>query len=66
MFSSREVNLPPYFMNFWLLEVIMFWEKIRGNPKIGDIQHKDNKVVNMIVVVGIVVTLVVCIIFLLF
>jgi len=44
----------------------MFWEKIRGNPKIGDIQHKDNRTVNMIVVVGIVVTLVVCVIFLLF
>ncbi len=23
----------------------MFWEKIHGNPKIGDIGHKDNKIV---------------------
>jgi hypothetical protein len=39
----------------------MFWEKIRGNPKTGDIQHKDNTVVNTIFVVGVVVTVIVCI-----
>ena len=44
----------------------MFWEKFRGNPKIGDISHKDNKVVNVIFAVGIVVTLVACAVFLMF
>jgi hypothetical protein len=53
-------------MNFWLLEVIMFWEKIHGNPKIGDIQHKDNRVVNMIFVAGVVVTLMACVAFLMY
>ena len=37
----------------------MFWEKIHGDPKIGDIGHKDNTVVNMIFVAGVVVTLLV-------
>lgn len=37
----------------------MFWEKIHGDPRIGDIDHKDNKVVNMIFVAGVVVTLLV-------
>lgn len=63
---SREVNLPPNIINFWLLEVIMFWEKIRGDPKIGDIGHKDNKVVNMIFVAGVVVTLMACVAFLMY
>jgi hypothetical protein len=53
-------------MSFWLLEVIMFWEKIRGNPKIGVIQHKDNKVVNMIFVAGVVVILMACVAFLMY
>ena len=46
-------------MKIWLLEVIMLWEKIHGDPKIGDIQHKDNTVVNMIFVAGVIVTLMV-------
>jgi hypothetical protein len=37
----------------------MLWEKIHGDPKIGDISHEDNKVVNMIFVAGVVVTLLV-------
>jgi hypothetical protein len=53
-------------MNFWLLEVIMLWEKIHGNPKVGDISHKDNKVVNMIFVAGVVVTLMACVVFVLY
>ena len=44
----------------------MFWEKIRGNPKIGDIQHKDNKVASMIFVAGVVVTLMACVAFLMY
>ncbi len=52
-------DIPPNIINFWLLEVIMLWEKIHGDPKIGDISHEDNKVVNMIFVAGVVVTLLV-------
>ncbi len=37
----------------------MLWEKIHGDPKIGDIDHKDDKAVNMIFVAGVVVTLLV-------
>jgi hypothetical protein len=44
----------------------MFWEGIRGNPKIGDIQHKGNKVVNMIFVAGVVITLMACVAFLMY
>ena len=53
-------------INFKLLEAIMFWEKIHGNPKIGDINHKDNTVVNTIFVVGVVITLMVCVAFLMY
>ena len=44
----------------------MLWEKIHGDPKIGDIQHKDNTVVNIIFVVGVVVTLMACAAFVMF
>lgn len=44
----------------------MLWERIHGDPKIGDIQHKDNAVVNMIFVAGVVVTLMACAVFLMF
>ncbi len=44
----------------------MLWEKIRGNPKIGDIGHKDNTVVNTIFVVGVVVTLLACVVFVMY
>ncbi len=36
-------------------------EKIHGDPKIGDISHKYNTVVNMQFVAGIAVTLIICI-----
>ncbi len=39
-------------------------EKIHGNPKIGDISHKYNTVVNMQFVVGVVVSLIICIVLL--
>ena len=41
----------------------MLWEKIHGDPKIGDIQHKDNTVVSIIFVAGVVVTLMACVAF---
>ena len=44
----------------------MLWEKIHGDLKIGDIQHKDNAVVNIIFVVGVVVTLMACVAFVMF
>jgi len=44
----------------------MLWEKIRGDPKVGDIGHKDNTVVNTIFVVGVVVTLMACVAFLMY
>ncbi len=36
-------------------------EKIHGDPKIGDISHKYNTVVNMQFVAGVVVSLIICI-----
>ncbi len=39
----------------------MLWEKIRKDPKIGDISHKDNTVVNMQFVAGVAVALIICI-----
>ena len=44
----------------------MLWEKIHGDPKIGDIDHKDNKVVNIIFVAGVVVTLMACVAFVMY
>ncbi len=44
----------------------MLWEKIHGDPKIGDIGHKDNTVVNMIFIAGVVVTLMACVAFLMY
>ena len=53
-------------MNLWLLEVIMLWERIHGDPNIGDINHKDNRIVNMIFFAGVVVTLMACVVFVMF
>ena len=44
----------------------MLWKKIHGDPKIGDIGHKDNKIVSVIFGVGVVVTLVACVVFLMY
>jgi hypothetical protein len=44
----------------------MLWEKIHGDPKIGDINHNDNRVVNMIFVAGVVVTLMACVVFVMY
>ena len=44
----------------------MLWEKIRGDPKTGDIGHKDNRVVNMIFFAGVVVTLLACVVFVMY
>ncbi len=42
----------------------MLWKKIHGGPKIRDISHKYNTVVNMQFVAGVAVTVVMCIAFL--
>jgi hypothetical protein len=44
----------------------MLWNKIHGDPKIGDIDHKDYKVVNIIFVAGVVVTLMACVAFVMY
>ena len=44
----------------------MLLPKFHGDPKIGDIDHKDNTVVNMIFIAGVVVTLMACVAFLMY
>jgi len=44
----------------------MLLEKFRGNPEVGDIDTKDNKITNIVVAAGLVVTLMVVVILLMY
>lgn len=44
----------------------MLWEKIHGDPKIGDINTNDNRFVNVIFATGVVVTLMACAVFVMY
>lgn len=39
----------------------MFLDRFHGNPNIGDLNTKDNRVTNVVFVVGVVITLMVVI-----
>jgi hypothetical protein len=39
----------------------MFLARFRGNPNVGDIDTRDNRVMNVVFFAGAVVTLVICV-----
>jgi hypothetical protein len=39
----------------------MFLARFRGNPNVGDIDTRDNRVVNVLFFAGVVVTVVICV-----
>jgi hypothetical protein len=39
----------------------MLLERFRGNPNIGDVNTRDNRVLNVLFFAGVIVTLVICV-----